>query len=403
MKTTKTFEIEIERHNVTPAQFLAYLRSMQKKHPEMANDFDLNMFSREGWSSNYSNALPTERPCEAERVTDKPYQKQTYIRNFDGTTYNEIIEFDFDDEKTGHGYYYTVQIDVAEEDREANTAENVAAIIRRRAEQADRQEDKAEKAEQEANEAERRGYTAQWWIDSKRTEAATLRREAAETRAAIKAAQQPQEAPAAEAEQQPTETENAPQAATQAAEGTDEEKEAETMTTTEREALERINARQNAENLFTNITPADIAAELAAMEAERTTTDEQKEEDNTMSNTANELQKYVDGIAADLRRLYEADPTDEEREAAEENGEDCDLYSYFSDVLDIEYTISSRGDYLGARIAVALGGPNIYIDTREGYVKGYWGTDRAERWIPSEICEEIDGIMEEYYDMVRGA
>lgn len=149
-------------------------------------------------------------------------------------------------------------------------------------------------------------------------------------------------------------------------------------------------------------TPAE-AAQAATEAPEQPTTDEQKEEDNTMSNTANDLQKYVDGIAADLRRLYEADPTDEEREAAEENGDACDLYSYFTDVLDIEYTISSRGDYLGARIAVALGGPNIYIDTREGYVKGYWGTDREEAWIPSEICEEIDSIMEEYYDMVRGA
>ena len=101
-----------------------------------------------------------------------------------------------------------------------------------------------------------------------------------------------------------------------------------------------------------------------------------------------ELQNYVDGIAADLRKLYEHEPTDEERERAEETGEACDLYTYFSDALDIEYTISSRGDY---------------IDTREGYVKGYWGTDRAEAWIPSEISEEIDGIMEEYYDMVRGA
>lgn len=136
---------------------------------------------------------------------------------------------------------------------------------------------------------------------------------------------------------------------------------------------------------------------------EDSTTDEKKEEANTMSNTASDLQKYVDGIAADLRKLYEADPTDEEREAAEENGEACDLYSYFSDALDIEYTISSRGDYLGARIAVTLGGPNIYIDTREGEVKGYWGTDRADAWIPSEICEEIDSIMEEYYSMVRGA
>lgn len=385
MKTTKNFEIEIERHNVTPAQFLAYLRSMQKKHPEMGNDFNLDMFTAEGWSFSYSNALPTERPCESERGTDKPYQKQTYIRNFDGTTYNEIIEFDFDDEKTGHGYYYTVQIDVADEDREANTAENVAAIIRRRAEQADRQEVKAEKAEQEANEAERCGYTAQWWIDSKRTEAATLRREAAETRAAIKATQEAQEAPttapAADPDHQPTPTENAPQEATQEAPAADPD--------------------------AVTLAPAEAACvwdeDGSTIAPEETTTNEQKEEDNTMSTTANDLQKYVDGIAADLRKLYEADPTDEEREAAEENGDACDLYSYFTDVLDIEYTISSRGDYLGARIAVALGGPNIYIDTREGEVKGYWGTDRAERWIPSEICKEIDGIMEEYYNMVRGA
>ena len=116
-----------------------------------------------------------------------------------------------------------------------------------------------------------------------------------------------------------------------------------------------------------------------------------------------ELRNYVDSIRDDLNKLYESDFTDEEREAAEENGEAYDLYTYFADALDIEYTISSRGDFLGARIAVALGGPNIYIDTREGYVKGYWGTDREEAWIPSEICEEINGIMEEYYDMVRGA
>ena len=187
MKTTKTFEIEIQRHNVTPGQFLAYLRSMQKKHPEMANDFNLDQFAAESWSVSYTNALPSEKPCNAERVTDKPFNKQTYIRNFDGTTYNEIIEFDFDDEKTGHGYYYTVQIDVADEDREANTAETVAATIRRRSEKADHQEAKAAKIEAEADDAERRGYTSKWWIDSKRTEAATLRREATATREAIAA------------------------------------------------------------------------------------------------------------------------------------------------------------------------------------------------------------------------
>lgn len=152
------------------------------------------------------------------------------------------------------------------------------------------------------------------------------------------------------------------------------------------------------------MTTEELTGIYADITEEQTTdTDTEEEEEEETMTTANELQKYVDSIAADLRKLYEADLTDEEREAAEENGEAYDLYTYFADALDIEYTISSRGDYLGARIAVALGGPNIYIDTREGEVKGYWGTDRAERWIPSEICEEIDGIMEEYYDMVRGA
>lgn len=116
---------------------------------------------------------------------------------------------------------------------------------------------------------------------------------------------------------------------------------------------------------------------------------------------ANELKKYVDGIRDDLKNLYEAEYTDEEREQMEEDGEAYDLYSYFSDPLDYEYTISSTGDYLGAKIWVTLGGPNVCIDTREGYVKGAWGRDREEAWIPSEIAEEIDDIFREYYEMTR--
>ena len=279
MKTRKAFEIEIQRYNVTPAQFLAYLRSMQKKHQEMAGDFNLDTFTAEGWSFNYSNALPSEKPCQAERGTDKPYQKQTYIRNHDGSTYNEIIEFEFDDEKTGHGYYYTVQIDVDEADSAENTAENIADIIRRRTEQAARQEAKAEQIETEADEAERKGYTAQWWIDSKRAEAASLRREAAATREAIaatQAAQEPQKAPqtapAAEAEQQPTETENAPQAAPQA--------------------------------------------------AEEATTDEQKEEDHTMSNTT-ERYDYMEHMTADvIDAIRERYTPDEIREHLDNDRDD---------------------------------------------------------------------------------
>lgn len=116
-----------------------------------------------------------------------------------------------------------------------------------------------------------------------------------------------------------------------------------------------------------------------------------------MKTENNELRTYCQRIADELRKLYEADLTDEEREELEENGEAYDLYSYFDDALDIEYTISGRGDFLGARIAVALGGPNIYVDTRRGEVEGYWGSDHESAWIPSEICDEIDSIFEDLY------
>ena len=122
----------------------------------------------------------------------------------------------------------------------------------------------------------------------------TEEREAAETRAAIKATQEaqeaPQEAPAAEAEQQPT--------------------------TTEREALERINARQNAANLFTNITAADIAREIETMN------DEQKEEEKPMSNTI-ERYDYMEHMTADvIDAIRERYTPDEIRERLDDDRDD---------------------------------------------------------------------------------
>lgn len=118
-----------------------------------------------------------------------------------------------------------------------------------------------------------------------------------------------------------------------------------------------------------------------------------------MSNINKELHDMCMRIREELNRLYEADFTEEEREAMEENGEAFDLYSYFDDVLDYEFTISSCRDFLGAKIWVTLGGPNIYIDTRAGEIVGHWGTDEARVWLPSEISEEINSIFEEIYSM----
>lgn len=99
--------IEITRHNVTPAQFLAYVRSQLKKKNlrDVASDLDLDYFAR-GNDLNFYYYNEPDRPCKSEKSVSNPYEMQTYILNWDGTCYNEICEMQFDNEKTGTGYYY---------------------------------------------------------------------------------------------------------------------------------------------------------------------------------------------------------------------------------------------------------------------------------------------------------
>ena len=68
----------------------------------------------------------------------------------------------------------------------------------------------------------------------------------------------------------------------------------------------------------------------------------------------NELKDYCDNIRAELTAIY--DGTTKEKN---DDGETMTMWDYFSDALDYEYTISSSGDYLGVRVYVALGGPNV--------------------------------------------
>lgn len=75
---------------------------------------------------------------------------------------------------------------------------------------------------------------------------------------------------------------------------------------------------------------------------------------------------------------------------------------YLSDALDIEYTVSSRLDYVAARIYVTLGGPTVWIDTRDNAVHLSWGTDTAWYPLDSDTAADVDEAAEEAYDMARG-
>ena len=99
------------------------------------------------------------------------------------------------------------------------------------------------------------------------------------------AAQDAQEAPAAEAEQQPTETENAPQAATQAAEGT------------ARQADELDKLRNLRDALKTVPTPDTIRAALDAIRQHDPETE--LTEDDSPRAIKSELQHIINGIGLD--------------------------------------------------------------------------------------------------------
>lgn len=89
---------------------------------------------------------------------------------------------------------------------------------------------------------------------------------------------------------------------------------------------------------------------------------------------SNNLQDHVNSIASNLSNP----PYDEWNEGRDiENEGEYSAFDYLQDALDIEYIVNSKSEYLGARVLVAFGGPNIWINTRTNTVEGHWWGDSA--------------------------
>jgi len=80
-----------------------------------------------------------------------------------------------------------------------------------------------------------------------------------------------------------------------------------------------------------------------------------------------QVKDHVASIAHDL-----ANP--DQIECEWEDGEPS-AYEYLQDALDIQYLVTSKGEYIGARVLVAFGGPNIWINTFNQTVEGHWWND----------------------------
>lgn len=81
-----------------------------------------------------------------------------------------------------------------------------------------------------------------------------------------------------------------------------------------------------------------------------------------------------------------------------DDAENITMYDYMDDVLDIEYIINSRREYIGARLYVTLGGPTVYVDTRDQMVRLYWGGERAERGLSCNTCDALDDVLREMWE-----
>jgi len=84
-----------------------------------------------------------------------------------------------------------------------------------------------------------------------------------------------------------------------------------------------------------------------------------------------ELQNHVDSIAHDINNGM-----------TNEEGEPVHGFDYLENVMDIQYIVTLSKDmpnegYLGARLLVGYGGPNLWINTQTKTVEGYWWSESA--------------------------
>tara|TARA_Y100000401_G_scaffold49939_1_gene38908 strand:+ start:99 stop:485 length:387 start_codon:yes stop_codon:yes gene_type:complete len=72
-------------------------------------------------------------------------------------------------------------------------------------------------------------------------------------------------------------------------------------------------------------------------------------------------------------------------------------FDYLNDALDIQYIVTGEGEYIGARVLVAFGGPNIWVNTHTGIVEGYWGSNSATANFLNDPMD-VDGACRELWE-----
>lgn len=118
-----------------------------------------------------------------------------------------------------------------------------------------------------------------------------------------------------------------------------------------------------------------------------------------MNNTNKEredFKKHLESIAYDITNGYTVEDANDYH-GEYEKGDILSAFDYLADALDIEYIVTSDKQYKGARVLVAFGGPNIYINTLTKEIEGYWWgmNDKVPYF---EDAMDLDYTLEELYN-----
>jgi hypothetical protein len=100
-----------------------------------------------------------------------------------------------------------------------------------------------------------------------------------------------------------------------------------------------------------------------------------------------DLQNHVNEIAARLSNGFDGE--------LNADNEPMSAYDYLTDALDIEWLCGRDKTYLGARVLVAFGGPNIWINTRTNTVEGHWWGESATASYTDEL--DLDGALADLF------
>jgi hypothetical protein len=109
----------------------------------------------------------------------------------------------------------------------------------------------------------------------------------------------------------------------------------------------------------------------------------------------NQLQELCNNIAQDITdgMTYQEAELDHEANGCEP-GDPISAFDWLENALDIQYIVTGSGEYLGALVLVAFGCPNIWVNTQEQSVKGYWWSDYAEARIDGDSLGLDDALAE---------